>query len=132
MDYCRNRELARPKTDIKTVVKALIVLQALILAITCVIYWLLGRLDIFFFFSNLYSVVSVVVVCACLKKLCILFIETYQHYASDATRRKCTLVPTCSEYALLALRKYNVFKGLYKIHIRLTRKCNGIYEIDYP
>jgi hypothetical protein len=31
-----------------------------------------------------------------------------------------------------ALQKYNVFKAIYKTYIRLTQKCKGSYEIDYP
>lgn len=41
--------------------------------------------------------------------------------------------PTCSEYAILALKKYGLVKGLYKIYIRLFKTCRGIeYGIDYP
>jgi len=131
-DYCLNHELARPDTNIKTVLKTLVVLKTIILALTFGIEYLLSQLDISFAFLNLYIAVSIIVFGICLKRLCVLAIELYQRYASDATRRKCTLMPSCSEYALLALQKYNVFKGLYKIHIRLTRRCNGVYVIDYP
>ena len=37
------------------------------------------------------------------------------------------------EYAILALKKYGLVKGLYKIYIRLFKTCRGIeYGIDYP
>ncbi|NDV45465.1 membrane protein insertion efficiency factor YidD [Paludibacter sp. 221] len=68
-----------------------------------------------------------------LKRILILIIELYQHYAPEEMRRKCLLMPTCSEYALLALQKHGVIKGLYKTYIRLTKKCKGeTYYIDYP
>jgi len=131
-EYCLHRKLARPKTDVKKVVILLIMLELLIVSLTFGIDSLLGWLGISFAFSTLYSLVSVVVFCAVLKKLCVLSIELYQHYAPEATRRRCTLMPSCSEYAWLALHKYNIFKGLYKTYIRLTQKCKGDYEIDYP
>ena len=38
-----------------------------------------------------------------------------------------------AEYAILALKKYGLVKGLYKIYIRLFKTCRGIeYGIDYP
>jgi putative component of membrane protein insertase Oxa1/YidC/SpoIIIJ protein YidD len=80
----------------------------------------------------LYSLISIVVFLIFSKKIFITLIQLYQHYASESTRRQCTLMPSCSEYALLALSKYNTFKALYKIYIRLTRKCKGNYQIDYP
>jgi putative component of membrane protein insertase Oxa1/YidC/SpoIIIJ protein YidD len=42
-------------------------------------------------------------------------------------------MPTCSEYAILALRKYGVIVGLYRIYIRLAKTCRGnVYRTDYP
>ncbi|KAA5217934.1 membrane protein insertion efficiency factor YidD [Bacteroides finegoldii] len=60
-------------------------------------------------------------------------VKLYQRYAPEETRRKCLYKPTCSEYAILALKKYGLVKGLYKIYIRLFKTCRGIeYGIDYP
>jgi len=131
-DYCFNHCLNRPDTDVKTVLKWLLALELLIFALTFVCGFLLGRFDISFSFYNLYLLISFFVFFICLKKICVLAIECYQHYASEKVRRSCTLMPSCSEYALLALQKYNVFKAIYKTYIRLTQKCKGSYEIDYP
>jgi len=68
-----------------------------------------------------------------LRKLLIGIVELYQHYASEDVRRRCLFKPTCSEYTILALKKYGVIIGLYKAYIRIFKKCRGnIYRIDYP
>lgn len=60
-------------------------------------------------------------------------IRLYQRYAPERVRRKCLFKPTCSEYAILAIEKYGVIRGLYKSYIRLFKKCRGrIYRIDEP
>lgn len=68
-----------------------------------------------------------------LKRAMIGAIHLYQRYASEHTRRKCLCKPTCFEYAILAIEKYGVIKGGWKIYIRLFKKCRGrIYMIDEP
>lgn len=62
----------------------------------------------------------------------IFLIKIYQKYAPKKLRASCRFEPTCSNYMLLALDKYGLFKGIYLGVIRL-RKCrvpNGGY--DYP
>lgn len=68
-----------------------------------------------------------------LKPALIGVIRLYQRYAPERVRRKCLFKPTCSEYAILAIEKYGVIRGLYKSYIRLFKKCRGrIYRIDEP
>ena len=66
------------------------------------------------------------------KKILICFVQIYQCYAPDSIRNKCRFEPSCSEYMLLSLNKYGVFKGLTKGIRRITR-CN-IHNggFDYP
>lgn len=67
------------------------------------------------------------------RKAAIGAIHLYQHYASETVRRRCLFKPTCSEYAVLAIRKYGVIIGCIKIYFRLFKRCRGtIYSIDYP
>ena len=131
-DYCFHHELTKPRANARTVVGWLLLLETLTVLLTVGINSLFDRLGIFHSFSVSYLEVSSIVFCAGLKKSCVLLIKVYQHYASEQTRRRCTLMPSCSEYALLALQKYNVIKALYKTFIRLNNKCNGTYKIDYP
>jgi len=132
MDYCLNHNLNRPDTDLKTGLKWFVGLESVIIGLALGVNFLLCKFGFSVSFYLLYLLISVIVLCFGLKKVCIIAIEIYQHYASEEVRRCCTLMPSCSEYALLALQKYNIFKALYKIYTRLTKECNGIYKIDYP
>lgn len=60
-------------------------------------------------------------------------VRLYQRYAPERVRRKCLFKPTCSEYAILAIEKYGVIRGLYKSYVRLFKKCRGrTYRVDEP
>lgn len=147
--YVLDRILYRPDTDVK---KALKYVGAYILisnAIASISFAFLSKLGIFSCFSEkielfhnghnrlfmfLYFLIifflSAIVV---MKKAVIGAIKLYQHYAPEQIRRRCLFKPTCSEYAILAVQKYGVIKGLKKTYIRLFKKCRGtIYGIDYP
>ena len=131
-EYCLNHELTRPRTNMKTFVAWVLFIEAISIICSYMLYKLFHWFSISFPFNVLYFLLSAVFFLVFLKKICVLFVQLYQHYASEKTRRKCVMMPSCSEYALLALEKYNVFKGLYKTYIRMTTKCKGNYKIDYP
>lgn len=60
-------------------------------------------------------------------------VRLYQRYAAEDVRRRCLLMPTCSEYCILVLQKYGFFLGMIKTFIRLFYTCKGwSYRIDYP
>ena len=61
-------------------------------------------------------------------------VKCYQHYAKEETRRRCLCVPSCSEYALLCLRRtFPLMVALLRIRTRLYKTCKGEdYKIDYP
>ncbi len=68
-------------------------------------------------------------------RLCLLqAVRCYQHYASEETRRKCMCVPSCSEYAIICLRKiFPLILALSRIRIRLYKTCKGEdYKLDFP
>lgn len=132
INYCINRELIRPKTNIITVMKYLIVFEVITLLIVFIITKLLVFVGFSCNLSLLYFFVSVLLLIIFLKRLSILFIELYQHYASEEKRRRCTLKPSCSEYAIIVLNKYGMVKAFKKIYFRLFITCNGIYNIDNP
>jgi len=133
MKYCINRELVRPKTNFVTALKYLLIIEILIIALSYCFVNILHWFGISLSYSIVYSITSVGIICASLKKISILLIELYQHYASGQTRRKCTLKPSCSEYSIMALKKYGILKALYKSYNRLFKICKGnVYRIDYP
>lgn len=65
-----------------------------------------------------------------MKKLIIKLIRLYQQHPKGLA---CRFEPTCSEYMILAIEKYGLFKGLLKGLWRIMR-CNpwGGKGIDYP
>jgi len=68
-----------------------------------------------------------------MSKLVISLIRFYQKRISPLFGPKCRFYPTCSEYAVLAIKKYGLLKGLIKAMFRILR-CNPLSkgEIDYP
>ena len=53
--------------------------------------------------------------------LLIMFVRLYQRFISPLTPPSCRYTPTCSQYAVEALRKYGPFKGLWLAAKRLLR-----------
>ena len=53
--------------------------------------------------------------------LLILFVRIYQRFISPLTPPSCRFTPTCSQYAVEALRKYGPLKGLWLALKRLLR-----------
>jgi len=50
-------------------------------------------------------------------------IVLYQHFISPALPRRCKYEPTCSRYAVDAIREYGILRGLVLAGWRLLR-CN--------
>ena len=58
-------------------------------------------------------------------------IKYYQRYASASRRLRCCFEPTCSDYSILAIKKYGAFFGFIKTISRL-RRCGDMRGVDYP
>jgi putative membrane protein insertion efficiency factor len=67
----------------------------------------------------------------CLRLVLIWLVKVYQHYAKSETRLRCCFEPSCSEYAVLVLKKYGTVVGIIKTIHRL-RRCHPPGGIDYP
>ena len=67
------------------------------------------------------------------EKILIGLIEFYRRFISPLTPPKCRFYPSCSQYAILAIRKYGIFKGVFKSVWRILR-CNPFSKggIDFP
>lgn len=66
--------------------------------------------------------------------LLILLLNLYRNLISPLKPPSCRFHPTCSEYAILALRKYGPIKGLLMSLWRVLR-CNPLYRgnlVDFP
>lgn len=57
------------------------------------------------------------------KSAAICAVQIYQRYAPASIRNKCRFEPSCSEYMILAIKKYGLLQGLRKGRHRLKR-CN--------
>lgn len=132
INYCVKREVKRPKTNIITAMKYIIVLELATLLIVYFVAKMLVFVGFNYSFTLLHFFVSVLLLMMFFKRFSILFLELYQHYATEEKRRRCTLKPSCSEYAIMVLNKYKMLKAFKKIYIRLFITCNGIYGIDNP
>ena len=82
-------------------------------------------------FLSVYWKVQLLVLLLTLKYILIWFIRVYQRYAKSETRLRCCYTPSCSEYAILALKKYGLVIGSIKAFKRLLR-CGPPGGIDYP
>lgn len=147
--YVLERPLVRPNTSYK---KAILCITLFVLAnfgATILLYYLFRWLGISSFlpqdissFCTEHHTAFVILLTLlqffiggviALKPALIGAIRLYQRYAPERIRRKCLFKPTCSEYAILAIEKYGVIRGLYKSYIRLFKKCRGrTYRIDEP
>lgn len=65
-----------------------------------------------------------------IKKLLVGVIIFYQRYLSPIKSRSCRFYPTCSDYAIQAINKYGILKGLVKAGIRIL-KCNPFHPGGY-
>ena len=147
--YVMLRSLVRPDTDVKKVIKCVSVFLLSVFIFFAASYIFLDRFGIFSYcpeslcqfkaehgilFPILYFLalllISVIIVA---RSAFIGIVHLYQHYADENIRRRCLFMPTCSEYAILAVKKYGLIVGVILTATRLFRKCKGnIYRIDYP
>lgn len=68
-----------------------------------------------------------------LNKAFILLIRLYQWTISPLIGQICRFHPTCSDYAILAIKKHGAFKGSW-LALKRIGKCNPWYPggEDYP
>ena len=67
------------------------------------------------------SAAVLVVIFLFLKRILITLVQVYQCFAPDAIRKKCRFEPSCSQYMILSLQKYSLWKGVWKGIHRLWR-----------
>ncbi len=148
-EYVLRRPLTRPDTDVKKAIKygVIYIFATLLVGVTFLLMfnWL-GVFSYFppktvqfknehpFWFHFLYFIVVFVITALCCSKIFVIgCIRLYQHYAPEDVRRRCLFKPTCSEYSIMAIKKYGLIIGLIKAYIRIFKKCKGnIYRIEYP
>ena len=65
-----------------------------------------------------------------MKTLCILFIRFYQLFISPLFPPTCRFYPTCSQYAIEAIRKKGVLRGVW-LAIKRIAKCHPFHPGGY-
>lgn len=125
--------LKRPRIGYRNVVLALVMCMILIAAaieLSGIVFdsvengIIYQMLSVFFVMSVYLYRISV--------KAVIWMVHAYQHFAPDELRLRCVYEPSCSEYMILAVKKYGCIRGLWKGMKRLKRCHPPNYGKDYP
>lgn len=125
--YCRHHKLSRPRINWPLIATAILTTEG-------ILYILIRRLTSsagsFFLLEEAFHG-SIVLLCG--NAILRLLVQIYQRYAPESLRRQCRCQPSCSEYALLALKKYYWPKALILILRRVVHTCQQPgYKKDYP
>lgn len=131
-NYCLKRPLSRPSMSYMRLLSILLIFSIVSALLLFLCKYLCDALE-----NSLYVICFTIVLNSIffyylIKCILILIVKCYQRYASDDLRRSCVCMPTCSEYAIVAIKRYNLFKAIRMICIRLTKGCQGDYHIDFP
>lgn len=139
--YVLERPLVRPNTSYRKAAFYVSLFLAVNSGITILLYYLLRWLGVSSFlpqviwaFYTEHHIAFVILLTLLqflvggiivLKPMMIGAIRLYQRYAPESVRRRCLFKPTCSEYAILAIKKYGVIRGGYKASTANTSSGNA-------
>jgi len=65
-----------------------------------------------------------------MKTIMLALIKFYQGAISPYLPRSCRYTPTCSQYAVEAIKKYGALKGGWMAFLRILR-CNPLFKGGY-
>ncbi len=128
--------LNRPSVGYKNMLFALCIFIATQTAVTLLLWHFEPKLNLFgigntgfvILFSIVYAAIYISVIA---KRAAIWLVHFYQKNAPVNVRMRCPFEPSCSEYMILAIKKYGVALGVIKGIGRLLR-CRPPGGIDYP
>ncbi len=66
-----------------------------------------------------------------MQKIFILPIKIYRLFISSIFPPCCRFIPSCSEYAVDAIKTYGIFKGSFLVFRRIL-KCHPFYKFSCP
>lgn len=128
--YVHERDLVHPRLNIFSFTGLVLLAAAVGLGLGYLV-WLLAGCH--WSLTATLWVAGTVTLLGNLRMLFIGLVKLYQHYMPEGIRRNCILLPTCSEYCILALKKYGVIRGCWKTVHRLLHTCVGDdYHTDWP
>ncbi len=132
-----NRKLIRPKINFLKVILIFILIEAVIVLSEIL---LLNNVPFFkeigihyaWKFIILFFIFNIIAIILLLKQIIIFVIRLYQKYGRYDIRCRCVFIPNCSEYMILAIKKYGVVKGI-KMGVARLKRCNAEHGgEDYP
>ncbi len=129
--FVNSRILVRPKVKKWQVTACFVTLPFLLASI--VYLFIIFKFDLWYRIA--YLMAAIVLLVELYLRIClILIVKRYQASAKEETRKRCKCVPSCSEFAILSLKKiFPLLLALLKIRKRLFKTCNGDgYKIDFP
>lgn len=125
--YKRNN--VRPKLNFwRVLLYALIVLC--VSAVISLFVYDLSKSALWAVLTGVFVILAVIIVF--LKRVVIWMVKLYQKLAPDSVRNRCRFEPSCSQYMILAIEKYGLFKGLKKGWNRLKRCVPPNSGYDLP
>ena len=65
-----------------------------------------------------------------MKNFLMTLIKFYQYWVSPLKPPTCRFVPTCSNYAIIAIEKYGAIKGI-SLTIKRLLKCHPFHKCGY-
>lgn len=116
----RMNSLERPHISVWRALLNIFIPLAVCAALFCALYFTLPEFNLAISLGVSLGLLGVYII-ARTKSILIWFIKLYQATAPAKVRLRCVFTPTCSQYAIAALNKYGVIKGLPKIISRLHR-----------
>lgn len=134
------RPLVRPQINLLKATIMLVAVLAINIFGSCGIIHLLShfvwhshiKITVGIQFIIIFSAACIISLLFFAKKIVIFAIRMYQRYAPYDIRASCLFVPNCSEYMVLAIKKYGLVKGIKKGIDRYHRCHAPNGGEDYP
>lgn len=124
-EFVPNNPLERPKINYMKPIIAFLVYVAQLVGLIFIPYsngWIMALVLVAY---------SLIYFSFIAKRTIIWMVHLYQNKASDETRLRCSMEPSCSVYMILAVQKYGVIRGVIK-GIRRLKRCGDESGVDYP
>lgn len=135
-----DRPLIRPKVSF---LKAGLICAFVLLADFAIAHGILRLMKQFDWYSavtvgvglqyfTIFLATFIATICLFSKNIVIFVIRVYQRYAPYSVRANCLFIPNCSEYMILAIKKYGLIKGVKMGFNRFSRCHEPNGGEDYP
>lgn len=133
--YDAERKITRPALHLKRVIIKVVAVLIAVALCGIITKLVLKRLSVEKSGTYAWLIVSAIllaIIIVKMKSILIWLVLVYQKLAPDRVRRKCVFTPSCSEYMILAIKKYGVIEGVIKGIKRLKRCHLPNHGEDYP